>query len=73
MELGDVTVANLLDFFGRLPVQVRSHMLLLVLLVIGKFTLLPLGFMAAILTLNMFRQEATTQHLLLQVHATHRG
>lgn len=58
VELGEITVGNLLRFFDQLPEGVRRQMLLLLLLSLGKVLALPLGLLAAILALNMFRQEA---------------
>ena len=63
VELGEVTVGNLLRFFEQLPPSVRRQLLLLALLAMGKFMLLPLGFLTAILALNMFRQEARNRSI----------
>ncbi len=57
LELGEVSLANLLDFFGKLPDVVRGQILLFVMMVTGRMALLPLGFLAALLALGAWRKE----------------
>lgn len=57
VELGEVSLANLLALFGKLPDVVRGQVLLFVMMVAGRMALLPLGFLAAMLALGTWRRE----------------
>jgi len=57
VDLGEVTVGNLLHFFGQLPKAVRGQMLMAGMMVGGRMTMLPLGLLAALLSLGVLRAE----------------
>ncbi|MDP2359412.1 MAG: hypothetical protein Q8O14_01480 [bacterium] len=58
VELGEVTVGNLLHFFDRLPERVRGQVLFLGLTGATRSLLLPLGLLAAVLALGVLRRES---------------
>lgn len=63
VQLGEVTVGNLLRFFGQLPPEVRGQVLKLALLATAKLMLMPLGFLALVLSLNVLRRETRSRSI----------
>jgi len=63
VELGEVTVGNLLRFFADLPFEVREQALRLMLLATAKSLLLPLGFLVLALTINVLRRETRSRSI----------
>ena len=63
VQLGDVTVGNLLRFFGDLPTEVRGQFLKLALIATAKLLLMPLGFLALVLSLNVLRRETRSRSI----------
>lgn len=57
VELGEVSVANLLTFFGQLPDRVRGQLLLFLMMITGRMAQLPLGFLVGLMALGVWRRE----------------